>query len=244
MKTLSKILLSSTLLSLSMNVIAADKTPTGGSKICKWEGDKRVCTTYGQKNKAYGPGFLKPDEVMQCLRNQQQLAATDAKLRADKASFDPESAALAEEDKAMQQRSEAIQAQASKLREQRKDLDSSSAELDQNGAGSAFASDSRQLEMSQQRLAKQNQKIAAFNVLNDAQKKQIDEFNVALKAHSARVEQHNKAAEEMNARIAALKTVSDDFNQHCAQAKSYEDDIKAAEAELAKEATIQTKLHH
>lgn len=241
MKTLSKILLSSTLLGLSIHAIAAGKTPTGGSKICKWEGDKRVCTTYGQKNKAYGPGFLKPDEVTQCLRSEQQIAATDTKLRTDKASFDPESVALAEEDKAMQRRSEEIQAQASKLAEQRKDLDSTNAELDQNGAGSSFVSDSRQIELTQQRLAKQNQKIAAFNALNDAQKKQIDEFNATLKIHRTRVDEHNKAAEEMNARIAALKIVSDDFNQRCAQSRAYEDDINTAEAALTKEAAIQAK---
>jgi chromosome segregation ATPase len=238
MQTFPKILLICALLGLSC-AVAADQAPPTGTTVCKWVGDEKVCTTYKQKKKTYGPGFLKPDEVKQCLLDKRRIAADDAQIKTDVTGLTPESDAIAAEDKALQARGDEIKAQGEKLAAQRKEIDTLGDDLKKSEPG--VAANEREVDRYQKKADIYTQKVTAFNPQNEAYKKQVDDFNAQVNTHHARVVKQNQAADDVNARLAALKNFAADFDSRCTQAQSYDDDVKAAEAAIARDDAAQKK---
>jgi chromosome segregation ATPase len=229
----------SALLLAAAPAFAADKVHAPGTTECRWVGDEKVCTTYHQKAKTYGNGFLKPQEVKQCLLDKRSIATSKPAVSEGLSAHTATAVEVQAEGDAIKKKSEEIQAQGKQLQAQRAELDDLKKQIDAppqdegTGLRLARAKDSRK--EASDRIESFNKKITEFNEANTRYQQTLADQQKTVDAHNARVAEQNAQADLLRKKQDELAQFVAAFNQHCSKANSYEDDISAAEAAIAKD---------
>ncbi|MGH8541928.1 MAG: hypothetical protein ACRETW_15675 [Stenotrophobium sp.] len=174
--------------------------------------------------KIYGPDYLKPGEIRQCLRDREQVVKLNQQLSAEKDRLEATGREISATETRLLRSNDALEAERAWLSRKNTELESLQhksidVEKDQN----AKALTSRELD------SYLDKSVALKQYRTDYQA-HVDAYNSAVTAHKQDISAHNAAVISLNTRLAGLQKQADKADERCARKKSYADDLDAAKA--------------
>lgn len=167
-----------------------------------------------------GGGFMPPEQILQCLRDQEEVKQLNLQMSTEKEQLDQKTVAFESEQTQLNQRGEQL-AEAIRRQQEQALQKSQTPEPAPEPVGNA------QLD----RYLKQYAGIPAKR----------RSYNKAVASHKERLDQHNRAVDDYNLRLSGLRQRSEIVDRHCAGAKVRQQDLQAARATLAAEAAATAK---
>lgn len=164
---------------------------------------------------APGDGYMPPAQILQCLRDQDEVKQLNTQLSFEKTELDRKSVEFDTEQTHLNERGQKLAAAIRQQQEQAvQKAQSPQPEPESTGGNTQL-----------DRYLKQYAGVPAMR----------RSYNKAVASHKERLDQHNKAIDDYNLRVSALRQRSEIVDRHCAGAKVRQQDLQAAKASFAAE---------
>lgn len=167
-------------------------------------------------DKTYGPGYLRPEEIIQCMRDRNEVVATNLHLSQEKARIEQESASINEAEARL------VQLQAGVDRDRR-----------------ALTAMRSAMKVPEEELDDGLKQVQDFKRARAAFTEKVKTYNDGVNAQQARREPHNSAVLSLNARLEQLELRKREVDARCTGRQSYKDDVQKAKEALAEEEALQ-----
>lgn len=168
-----------------------------------------------------GDGYMPPAQILQCLRDQDEVKQLNTQLSLEKTELDRKSVEFETEQTHLNERGQKLAAAIRQQQEQAVQK-AQSPQPEPEAAGGNTQLD---------RYLKQYAGVPAMR----------RSYNKAVASHKERLDQHNKAIDDYNLRVTALRQRSEIVDRHCAGAKVRQQDLQAAKASFAAESGASAK---
>lgn len=168
--------------------------------------------------KSYGPGYLRPEQIKQCLRDRKQVTASNQELTREKARLEQEAGEI-----------EAVEIQ---LRRQQAEIDHDRRVL--TALRAPFKGPDEQLDDRLQQVQDFKKARAQFEL-------KLKTYNDTVRSQQHRREPHNLAVLMLNEQLTQLDQRAKAVDARCTGTKSYPEDVRAAREALAAEEAAQKR---